>query len=88
MINTETENAPSSGGLLQFFMNLTNKELTTSNIEPALAHAQTHLISKNVAKPIAENICASVGQSLVGKTIGSLSSKSKIEYDTQCSLTI
>jgi len=62
-----------SGGLLQFFTNICNKELSDKDLEPVLAQFTNHLISKNVASEIAEKLCASVKQNLVGKQLGTFS---------------
>eukprot|EP01125_Pyxidicula_operculata_P015188 TRINITY_DN5135_c0_g1_i1.p1 TRINITY_DN5135_c0_g1~~TRINITY_DN5135_c0_g1_i1.p1 ORF type:complete len:629 (-),score=176.59 TRINITY_DN5135_c0_g1_i1:47-1933(-) len=73
----EEDSAPSNkqkpakkGGLLQFFKNFTNKELTDAELEPVLSQVRDHLISKNVAQEVATSICDSVKQNLVGKQLG------------------
>jgi len=53
-----------------FFTNIINKQLTEADLEPVLNRFSNHLITKNVASEIADKLCASVSQSLVGKQIG------------------
>uniref|UniRef100_A0A6B2KZZ6 SRP54-type proteins GTP-binding domain-containing protein n=1 Tax=Arcella intermedia TaxID=1963864 RepID=A0A6B2KZZ6_9EUKA len=60
-------------GLLSFFTNIINKELTEKDLAPVLKQFSDHLISKNVAKDIAEGLCSSVSQSLVGKQLNTFS---------------
>ena len=43
-----------------------NKVLTAADLEPVLDGMREHLISKNVAAEIAEDVCASVGATLEG----------------------
>lgn len=50
------------------------KVLTKQDLEPVLAEMEKHLMSKNVAKDIAEKICDGVGAALVGKKLGGLTS--------------
>jgi len=46
-----------------------SKTLTKSDLSPILAQFQSHLISKNVASPIATSLVNSIGLSLEGKSI-------------------
>lgn len=46
-----------------------DRPLTAEDLAPTIAAMQQHLMSKNVARDIAEQIVASVGKSLEGKTI-------------------
>jgi signal recognition particle receptor subunit alpha len=62
-----------SGGLLQFFTNMVNKELTQADLEPIMEQFSNHLVAKNVAREIAEKLCASVTQNLIGKQMSSFS---------------
>ncbi|GAA5990866.1 hypothetical protein JCM10908_000055 [Rhodotorula pacifica] len=72
-------NAPSTtkaggGGLSSFFSRLSlasraDRALTASDLAPTIAAMQQHLMSKNVAREIAEQIVANVGKSLEGKKI-------------------
>ncbi|GAA5830850.1 hypothetical protein JCM11251_001097 [Rhodosporidiobolus azoricus] len=46
-----------------------SKTLTASDLAPSLAAMQQHLMSKNVAREIAEQVVAAVGKSLEGKPV-------------------
>lgn len=73
----EEEKASGNGfGLFKFFKGLTQKELTAENLAPVMDDIRNHLITKNVATDIAEAICDSVSQSLVGQTHGNFKSVS------------
>jgi signal recognition particle receptor subunit alpha len=68
---------PSKAGsaLSSLFSRFTGvKVLTKQDLEPVLAEMEKHLMSKNVAKDIAEKICDGVGAALVGKKLGGLTS--------------
>lgn len=60
-------------GLSSFFSRLSttagfaSKTLTAEDIKPVLNGMREHLMNKNVARDIADQICDSVGQSLIGK---------------------
>ncbi|GAA5849837.1 hypothetical protein JCM8547_000581 [Rhodosporidiobolus lusitaniae] len=70
---------PSSSSLLgSFFSRLSlsssssassSKTLTASDLAPSLKAMQQHLMSKNVAREIAEQVVAAVGKSLEGKPV-------------------
>lgn len=47
----------------------TSQTLTKESLKPVLASMQSHLISKNVASPIAVQLVESVGRSLEGKKV-------------------
>lgn len=47
----------------------TSQTLTKESLKPVLASMQSHLISKNVASPIATQLVESVGRSLEGKKV-------------------
>lgn len=71
----ETGSGSASGfGLFKFIKGLTQKELTPENIKPVMDDIRSHLITKNVASDIAESICDSVSQSLIGQTHGNFKS--------------
>ena len=71
--NTQNSN---SSGMFSFFKNITGqRELTPDALDPVLSDMKEHLIKKNVASDIAEHLCQSVRTSLIGKKIGSWSSK-------------
>ena len=63
------ENSASTLGSI--FARLTgSKVLTEQDLKPVLNAMQDHLMKKNVAKDIAEQVCEGVGESLKGKKIG------------------
>jgi signal recognition particle receptor subunit alpha len=45
----------------------TSKTIAASDVQPVLNAMREHLMNKNVARDIADKVCDSVGQSLVGK---------------------
>jgi signal recognition particle receptor subunit alpha len=47
-----------------------SKVLTEQDLKPVLSAMQDHLMKKNVAKDIAEQVCEGVGESLKGRKIG------------------
>lgn len=47
---------------------LASKTLTEADLQPVLNAMREHLMTKNVARDIADKICDAVGQSLIGKT--------------------
>ncbi|EKM82819.1 hypothetical protein AGABI1DRAFT_89509 [Agaricus bisporus var. burnettii JB137-S8] len=47
-----------------------SKVLTQADLKPILDGMEQHLMKKNVAKEIAEKICESVGENLVGRKVG------------------
>ncbi|WVQ95458.1 hypothetical protein IAU59_002555 [Kwoniella sp. CBS 9459] len=64
------------------------KTLTAEDLKPVLVEMEKHLMSKNVAKDIAEKLCESVGAALVGKKLGGLNSvKSEVQNALSVSLT-
>ena len=70
---------PSSEGTLgalgSFFSRLTgSKVLTESDLKPVFEAMKQHLMQKNVAMEIADKVCEGVGESLVGKKLGSFQS--------------
>jgi len=65
-----------SGGLLQLFTSICNKELNQSDLDRIMEQLSNDLVSKNVAKEIAEKICSSVSQNLIGKQLSTFSSVS------------
>ncbi|GAA6027747.1 hypothetical protein JCM8097_008014 [Rhodosporidiobolus ruineniae] len=67
--------ATASSALGSFFSRLSlsssssSKTLTAADLAPSLAAMQQHLMSKNVAREIAEQVVAAVGKSLEGKPV-------------------
>lgn len=72
----EEESAGKGFGIFKFFKGLTQKELTAESLKPVMEDIRSHLITKNVATDIAEAICDSVAQSLIGQTHGNFKSVS------------
>jgi len=64
---------PKSVGLLQYFTNFVNKQLTEADLNPIMEQFSNHLVSKNVATEIAEKLCSSVSQNLIGKQLSTFS---------------
>ncbi len=68
-----------TGGLSSLFSRLatitSSKTLTKEDLTPVLQEMERHLMSKNVAKDIAEKLCDSVGNALVGKKLGGFGSE-------------
>jgi signal recognition particle receptor subunit alpha len=52
-----------------------NKVLTADDLKPVLGEMEKHLMSKNVAKDIAEKLCEGVGSALAGKKLSGFSSR-------------
>lgn len=66
----------SLGTLGSLFARLTgSKILTNADLQPVLEGMKQHLMKKNVAKEIADKICESVGENLVGKKVGGFESE-------------
>ncbi|BGP39596.1 hypothetical protein JCM10449v2_003547 [Rhodotorula kratochvilovae] len=75
------KDAPAKGALASLFSRLSMqpRALTAEDLAPTLAAMQQHLMAKNVARPIAEQVVAGVGKSLEGKKVdaGFFSSSSR-----------
>ncbi|KAM0787373.1 hypothetical protein ACM66B_003459 [Microbotryomycetes sp. NB124-2] len=71
--------AQSTSALSSLFsrLSLTSKALTKADLQPALESMRQHLMSKNVAKDIAEKVCDSVGKSLEGRKVSGFSAVKK-----------
>lgn len=68
--------AGAGSGMFSFLKSMTgSRELTADTLDPVLSDIKEHLIKKNVASDIAEHLCQSVRSNLLGKKIGSFSSK-------------
>lgn len=80
--------ASSTGGkakasVFSFFDKITGSTVMTKEaLKPALEKTRMHLIGKNVASEIAEQICTAVGESLEGKTQGSFTSLATIVQES------
>lgn len=83
------EPAEDESSWTNMFSRLTGKKvLSREDLRPVLADMEKHLMSKNVAKDIAEKLCDAVGSALVGKKLGGLSSvKSEVEKSLSGSMT-
>ncbi|SCV67587.1 BQ2448_5198 [Microbotryum intermedium] len=80
----------STSTLSSFFsrLSLQSKALTASDLAPALVSMREHLMSKNVAKDIADKVCESVGKSLEGKKVSGFGAvKKEVRHALQQSLT-
>jgi len=66
------EKRSAASGMMNFFggIHFGSKELTREDIQPVVLKFKKHLEQKNVALEIAEKLCESVTEGLVGKTIG------------------
>ena len=65
-----------AGVFSSFFSRLTGTNpLTKADLAPVLDAMREHLMKKNVAKDIADKLCDNVEVNLVGKKLGSFSSK-------------
>eukprot|EP01129_Flabellula_baltica_P008706 TRINITY_DN3491_c0_g2_i1.p2 TRINITY_DN3491_c0_g2~~TRINITY_DN3491_c0_g2_i1.p2 ORF type:complete len:580 (-),score=149.14 TRINITY_DN3491_c0_g2_i1:1793-3532(-) len=62
-----------STGIFSYFTKLANKVVTAEDLEPVLQRFESHLISKNVATDIANELCSSVAETLIGKNLGTFS---------------
>ncbi|ORY31292.1 SRP54-type protein [Naematelia encephala] len=88
-INDEAPQEETGSGLGRMFARLTGKKvLTQEDLRPVLVEMERHLMSKNVAKDIAEKLCDGVSAALVGKKLGGLTSvKSEVQTALSASLT-
>ncbi|KAI5481411.1 signal recognition particle binding protein [Pseudohyphozyma bogoriensis] len=68
---------PSRFSSLMAKLSLSSKSLTAADLAPVLSTMKDHLMSKNVAKDIAEKVCEGVGKSLEGRKVGSFGSVKK-----------
>jgi fused signal recognition particle receptor len=67
-------------GINSAFEKLTQKELTSKNLEKPLYELQLSLIANNVAVPIAEKISKDVENALIKTKVGRLTSRKKVAY--------
>ncbi|RZC41556.1 signal recognition particle receptor subunit alpha -like protein [Asbolus verrucosus] len=69
------QKSTSRGGMFSIFRGLVgSKNLTASDMQPALDKMKDHLIAKNVAADIAMKLCESVAKKLEGKILGTFES--------------
>jgi signal recognition particle receptor subunit alpha len=74
----------SLGGLFSRFTG--GKVMTEQDLKPVLEAMKQRLMTKNVAKEIADKVCEGVGEDLVGKKIGSFQSQFFHRMQAKCSL--
>ncbi|EKC99727.1 signal recognition particle binding protein [Trichosporon asahii var. asahii CBS 8904] len=88
-IDDDDEEPEDSGTWTNMFSRLSGKKvLTKEDLRPVLADMEKHLMSKNVAKDIAEKLCDAVGSAIVGKKLGGLTSvKSEVQRALSDSMT-
>lgn len=73
---------PVEGRILSFFRNLTgNRIMQESDVRQVLRNMREHLIKKNVAANIADKICSSVGDSIMGKPLTTFSAVTQMIKD-------
>jgi signal recognition particle receptor subunit alpha len=88
MQDDDEEAVPLSSWSSMFSRLSGKKVLTREDLRPVLAEMEKHLMSKNVAKDIAEKLCEGVGAALVGKKLGGLSSvSSQVQAALSASMT-
>lgn len=74
-IDLDSAEGSKSGSVFSMFKGLIGqKELTEDGMKPMLDKYREHLISKNVASEIAEQIIEAVKSKLIGRTIGTFAS--------------
>lgn len=79
----EIKKPTSKGGMFSIFKGLVgSKNLTASDMQPALEKMRDHLIAKNVASDIAVKLCDSVATKLEGKVLGTFDSVATIVKST------
>eukprot|EP00056_Hartaetosiga_gracilis_P008670 m.124809 g.124809 ORF g.124809 m.124809 type:complete len:622 (+) comp12964_c0_seq4:76-1941(+) len=78
----EESQSSSSGGFFGFFQRITGTaDLTEENIKPVLDQMEQHLMGKNVATDVAQKLCASVGEKLIGQKKGTLTTIKSVVKD-------
>ncbi|EJD44064.1 P-loop containing nucleoside triphosphate hydrolase protein [Auricularia subglabra TFB-10046 SS5] len=82
-------NTGSFGALSNVFARFTGgKVLTAEDLTPVLNAMKEHLMKKNVAKEIADKVCESVGESLIGKKVSGFKTvKAEVQNALSASLT-
>ncbi|CEQ40434.1 SPOSA6832_02057, partial [Sporobolomyces salmonicolor] len=68
-VPTPAASSSSTLGSLFSRLSLSSRALTSADLQPALQAMQSHLMAKNVAKAIAEQLVVSVGKSLEGRKV-------------------
>eukprot|EP00128_Syssomonas_multiformis_P013455 Colp12_sorted_trinity150504_noHs@15877 len=76
--DTKTTTASKTGGMFSFFKGLASgKEITKENLAPILEKTKEALVTKNVAAEIADNLCASLEESLIGEKVGTFTGEAQ-----------
>jgi signal recognition particle receptor subunit alpha len=76
-----SKSTPQEGRIVSFFKGITGqKPLDQEDIQEVLKKMREHLIGKNVASNIADQICESVGLTLLGQRTGTFQSKKLFKY--------
>eukprot|EP00055_Hartaetosiga_balthica_P015062 m.86699 g.86699 ORF g.86699 m.86699 type:complete len:617 (-) comp8768_c0_seq1:3514-5364(-) len=84
----DSSSSSSAGGIFGFFQRITGTaDLTEENVKPVLEQMEQHLMGKNVAADVAQKLCASVGEKLIGQKKGTLTTiKSVVKESLNSSL--
>jgi signal recognition particle receptor subunit alpha len=65
-----------TSGMYSFFQRITGqKALTEQDLEPVMSAMKEHLVKKNVAAHIADHLCKSVTEGMIGQRLGTFKSK-------------
>lgn len=73
----EYEGSGRGGFLGSLFSGLSGKVLSADDLKPILAQFKQHLEEKNVASEVAQNLCSSVSETLIGKKLGTFENVTK-----------
>lgn len=73
----EYEGSGRGGFLSSIFSGLSGKVLAKDDLKPVLAQFKQHLEEKNVASEVAQSLCDSVSETLVGKKLGTFENITK-----------
>ena len=74
---------PVEGRILSFFRSITGQKLMQdSDVQEVLKRMKEHLIHKNVAANIADQLCQAVGKSLMGQKLGTFQQMTALVKDS------
>jgi len=82
LISDISENKGKSGIWSTLSSLVGSKQLTDADVQPVINKMREHLIGKNVAAEVADNLCQSVASKLEGKVLGSFSTVHRTVKDT------
>jgi len=82
LISDISENKGKSGIWSTLSSLVGSKQLTDADVQPVINKMRDHLIGKNVASEVADNLCQSVASKLEGKVLGSFSTVHRTVKDT------